>query len=143
MNIPSGMANDRERSSKCKFLLRLPDIALAVIIIGSIGAVIYTYTVLHLYGLAIVELFPLYLILQIWLGYAWAGRWRIAALVPLIGFILLLVGAAVEYSRGANLWPLPVIFFAPLGLVYFLIVGTARALTHRRLGRRYASSARD
>jgi hypothetical protein len=32
---------------------------------------------------------PLYLILQSWLAYSWAGRWRIAALVPLRGVALL------------------------------------------------------
>lgn len=121
------------RASICKFLLRVRNTALAGIIIGLIATVIYTYTVLQLYAIAIIELFPLYLILQIWFGYAWAGRWRIAAFVPLIGLILLLVGGVVEYSKGSNLWPLLIIFFAPLGLIYFLIVGTARAMINRRL----------
>jgi hypothetical protein len=28
---------------------------------------------------------PVYLTLQAWFGYAWTGRWRIAALIPLAG----------------------------------------------------------
>ena len=31
---------------------------------------------------------PVYLILQAWFGYAWTGRWRIVALVPLAGLVV-------------------------------------------------------
>ena len=31
---------------------------------------------------------PLYIGLQAWFGIAWKGRWRIVALVPLAGFVL-------------------------------------------------------
>jgi len=31
---------------------------------------------------------PFYIILQAWFAFAWSSRWRIAALVPLIGVVL-------------------------------------------------------
>jgi hypothetical protein len=69
-----------------------------------------------LIGAAIVLLVPLYLILQTWLGCAWAGRWRMAALVPLIGFVPALIIALFQLSHGSNLWPLTVIFLRRWGL---------------------------
>ena len=38
----------------------------------------------NLLGIAIMLLVPAYLVLQIGLGIAWRGRWRLAALVPLV-----------------------------------------------------------
>ena len=46
-------------------------------------------------------LVPLYLILQTWFGCAWAGRWRMAALVPLIGFVPALIIALLQLSHGS------------------------------------------
>jgi hypothetical protein len=85
-----------------------------------------------LIGAAIVLLVPLYLILQTWFGCAWAGRWRMAALVPLIGFVPALIIALLQLSRGSNLWPLTVIFFAPLGFIYLLVAAIARQVVSRR-----------
>jgi hypothetical protein len=50
-------------------------------------------------GHAILAFVPLYFVLQIWLGAAWSGRWRIAALVPLVGF----VPAAIRWET-ATTW---------------------------------------
>jgi hypothetical protein len=85
-----------------------------------------------LLGGIIIQLVPLYLILQIWLGYTWTGRWRVAALLPLIGFVPALIFALVALSHDSNLWPLTVIFFAPVGLIYLLVVAIARAIVNRR-----------
>jgi hypothetical protein len=74
-------------------------------------------------GVVIMLFTPLYLVLQIWLGLAFTGRWRIAALVPLIGFVPALIVSVDALSRGSNLWPIVVIFFAPLGCMYLLCVG--------------------
>jgi hypothetical protein len=62
-------------------------------------------------GGAIMLFLPGYSILQAWFGYAWAGRWRSAALVPLIALVPALIYSLVALSRGSNLWPLVVIFF--------------------------------
>ena len=59
-----------------------------------------------------------------------SGRWRIASLVP-----LLFIGPAVAFSlsalsHGSNLWPLTVIFLAPLGLVYLVILCAIRTIAN-------------
>jgi len=75
---------------------------------------------------------PLYLILQIWFGLALTGRWRMAALVPLIGFVPAVIVSLDALSRGSNLWPIMIIFFAPLGCIYLLAAGIARMVFGRR-----------
>jgi hypothetical protein len=42
---------------------------------------------------------------QIWFAYAWPGRWRIVALVPIIGFVAALFYTLAGLERGSNLWP--------------------------------------
>lgn len=69
-----------------------------------------------------------YFILQVWLVRRWSGGWRLAALVP-----LLITGPAVLFSlyalsRGSNLWPLTLIFLAPVGCVYLLMAWGARTV---------------
>ncbi len=75
---------------------------------------------------------PTYLVLQIWFAWAWSGRWRIAALVPLIGLLPILVHALVGLAYGSNLWPLALIFFSPLGAGYLLIARVVRAVISKR-----------
>jgi len=119
-------------------------VAMAGIVIGAIGTLIYIVA-LVVYrhslllsdrsvwlGALVNEMLPLYLILQIWFGLAWFGRWRIAALVPLIAFVPLLGVAVAGLIGKSNLWPLPPILFAPLGFAYLLILGAARAIVRRR-----------
>jgi hypothetical protein len=86
---------------------------------ASLGAVIMLFT-------------PLYLILQIWFGLDLTGRWRLVALVPLIGFVAALVISLDALSHGSNLWPIVLIFFAPLGCIHLLVVGFARMILGRR-----------
>jgi hypothetical protein len=77
---------------------------------------------------------PLYIVLQVWFVRAWPGRWRIAALVPLLGFLATLVYSLVALTYGSNLWPLPLIFFSPVGVVYLLVVRGARAVVNMPVG---------
>jgi hypothetical protein len=83
-------------------------------------------------GMVIMLFTPLYLILQIWFGLALTGRWRMAALVPLIGFVPAVIISLDALSRKSNLWPIMVIFFAPLGCIYLLTVAIARMIIGRR-----------
>jgi hypothetical protein len=85
-----------------------------------------------LLGTVIMLFTPLYLILQIWFGFAFTSRWRSAALVPLIGFIPALIISLDALSRNSNLWPIMLIFFAPLGCIYLLAVGIARGILGRQ-----------
>jgi hypothetical protein len=89
---------------------------------------------LLLMGLAWALMFLLYLTLQVWFGYVWSGRWRIAALVPLVGLAALML---FVYSKGpyhpnmpdppsqSDFYILTVLFFLPLGVLYLAITGIA------------------
>jgi len=55
-----------------------------------------------------------------------AGRWRLAASVPLIVAVPLFVYTIVALIAGSNLWPLAVLLLAPFGLAYLLAVWGAR-----------------
>jgi hypothetical protein len=85
-----------------------------------------------LVGSVIMLFLPAYLILQIWFGYAWHGLWRIAALVPLFVFVPALLYSVFAFSQGSNLWPIVLIFLAPLGFLYLLLLGLARLVASRR-----------
>lgn len=91
--------------------------------------------------------FLLYLVLQVWFGYVWKGRWRITALVPLVGLAALML---FVFSRGpyhpnmanppsqSDFYIVTALFFSPLGIVYLTIEGIA----HRIWGRRNNSNAK-
>jgi uncharacterized membrane protein YcaP (DUF421 family) len=72
-----------------------------------------------------------YLVLQPLLAFRWSGRWRIAALVPLIVMVPLVVQAAFAAAADSNLWPLWLIFVTPLAFLYLLSL----AGMHRRATR--------
>jgi hypothetical protein len=74
-------------------------------------------------GTAILASAPIYLVLQIVLVVLWRGRWRIAALVPLIVILPALAMTAYEALHGSNLAPLPFIAAAPAALIYLVIAG--------------------
>lgn len=85
---------------------------------------------------------PLYIGLQAWFGIAWKGRWRIVALIPLAGFVLVsilvvAVGATVPDNPPLDLnavlaAPMAgLALFAPIGLVYEVIAGIVRLSVRR------------
>jgi hypothetical protein len=83
----------------------------------------------------------LYVILQVWFGCAWSGRWRVVALVPLIVLAALalmfsiLQGSNPEVfgPRGPILDNLVValLLASPIGFVYLVIAGIVHR-SHRR-----------
>jgi hypothetical protein len=83
-------------------------------------------------GEAVMSLTPIYLILQVWLGSAWKGAWRGIALAPLLVFVPASIIALIGLAEVSNLWPIAVIFFAPVGCIYFLVAGLARTMFVKR-----------
>jgi hypothetical protein len=71
---------------------------------------------------------PGYFVLQACLAVSWSGRWRKAALAPLIAIVPALVFSMFALSRGSNLWPITVVLLAPLGFIYLVIVWASRAI---------------
>jgi uncharacterized membrane protein (GlpM family) len=78
-----------------------------------------------------------YLILQPLLAFRFTGKWRIAALVPLLATVPLIVQAAVAAATGSNLWPILLIFFMPCAFLYLLLL----AALHWWMGRAAARSS--
>ena len=90
--------------------------------------------------LAWVLLIPLYLLLQAWFGYAWAGRWRTAALIPLAGLVALILFVfmkgpyhpyTLDPSPAFTVYWLAVMLFAPLGVIYLVIAGISHRIWSR------------
>ncbi len=63
-----------------------------------------------------------YLILQPFLAYRFSGGWRIAALVPLIAIVPVVIHAGYGIATASNLWPLFLIISTPLAFLYLLIL---------------------
>jgi hypothetical protein len=61
---------------------------------------------------------PGYFVLQIALGLLYSGRWRLAALAPLLVMVPATAHAAVALAAQSNLWPIVVILTAPFAFLY-------------------------
>ena len=58
--------------------------------------------------------------------------WWIAGLTPLVILVGLVVIAGVDFRADSNLWPLPLIFYVPAMVVYYLILGIVKWIASRR-----------
>jgi hypothetical protein len=65
---------------------------------------------------------PLYFIVQIVVLLRWRGGWRKAAGIPAALMLLVLGHAIFALFAGSNLFPLGLIFTAPLALLYLLVL---------------------
>jgi hypothetical protein len=72
-----------------------------------------------------------YLPLQIYTAIKWRGIARIAALVPLALMVPVIVATAQALAQQSNLWPILLIFAAPVGTGYLLILMLARHFLSR------------
>ena len=63
-----------------------------------------------------------YLVLQPFLAYRFSGGWRVAALVPLIAIVPVIIYSGYGIATASNLWPLFLIISAPLAFLYLLIL---------------------
>ena len=61
-----------------------------------------------------------YFVLQPLTVWRFDRGWRVAALVPLIATVPLILHAALAFAGGANLWPLLLILFLPFAALYLL-----------------------
>ena len=59
---------------------------------------------------------PLYIVLQIWFGYAWSGRWRIAALAPEIAPVRDFAANTFDWVMGCTL-----VYCAMFGIGEFVL----------------------
>jgi hypothetical protein len=79
-------------------------------------------------GLVIMVGVPGYFVLQAWLVYTLRGGWLVAASVPLLPMAAVVVYTLFAFSKGSNLFPLVLIFTAPIAFIYLLVVLGLRRL---------------
>jgi hypothetical protein len=70
---------------------------------------------------------PAYVFLQILMAMRYRGRWRLAALAPLLVMMPLAVHAGLAYAAGAPGWPVLLVLAAPVAFASLLLVGIARS----------------
>jgi hypothetical protein len=73
-------------------------------------------------GFVVMLATPVYLLLQVWAPMKLHEGWRAAALAPLLPAVPLLVWCAYAFRDESNLWPVPMLLFAPFGAGYLGIV---------------------
>ena len=74
-----------------------------------------------------------YIPLQIYLLRKWAGAWRLAAALPLILMVPVIVVTGIALAKQSNLWPIVLIFAAPVGTGYLLLLMGVRWLQRDRV----------
>ena len=70
---------------------------------------------------------PAYFFLQLIMAARYRGRWRLAALLPLMVMVPLAAHAGFAYAAGSNAWPALLILASPVAFGYLLVVGIAKA----------------
>ena len=70
---------------------------------------------------------PAYFFLQILMAVRYRGRWRVAALVPLVVMVPLAIRAGIAYAAGSPGWPLPLVLASPIAFVYLVLVGVVKS----------------
>jgi hypothetical protein len=72
---------------------------------------------------------PAYFFLQLLTAARYRGRWRLAALVPLVVMLPLAAHAGLAYSAGAHGWPMLMILASPMAFLYLLILAILKGAT--------------
>jgi hypothetical protein len=84
-----------------------------------------------LVGSIVMALVPAYFVLQVLMLIRYSGAWRLASALPLLLLVPATAFSLVALQAGSNLWPLAIIFSAPLGGIMLVVTG---ALHHYRSG---------
>jgi hypothetical protein len=85
---------------------------------------------MELIGLVVMLGVPGYFVLQAWLLYLLRGGWLVAAMLPLPPMALVLAYTVHAFNKGSNLFPIVLIFTAPIAFIYLLVVLVLWRLTH-------------
>lgn len=70
---------------------------------------------------------PAYFFLQILMAVRYRGRWLVLSLVPLLVIVPLAIHAALAFAAGSDVWPLLLIFAAPVAFTYLLGLALVKA----------------
>ena len=67
-----------------------------------------------------------YFVAQCYTLIAWRRAWRIAAVVPLVGMVPVVVLTFQAYRQESNLWPILLLFAGPPALLYLIVLMVIR-----------------
>jgi hypothetical protein len=70
---------------------------------------------------------PAYFFLQVIMAARYRGRWLVLSLVPLLFMVPLGIHAGLAFAHGSVLWPVLLIFAAPLSFGYLLALAIVKA----------------
>ena len=85
----------------------------------------------NMLGVLIMAGIPAYLLLQVWTAIELRRAWRFAALAPLALAVSMIVWCLSALAGDSSLWPVPLIFFAPIAAIYLLgLLGLRKAAAH-------------
>src|SRR5262249_46400419 len=77
-----------------------------------------------------------YVFLQLLMAARYRGRWRIAALAPLLVMVPLGSHAWLAYRAGSPAWPVLLVLASPAAFVYLVMVGVAKAAAASRAAKK-------
>jgi hypothetical protein len=69
---------------------------------------------------------PAYFFLQIIMGVRYRGRWRLAALAPLLLMLPLAIEAGLAYAAGVPGWPTLLVLVSPVAALYLLLLAVLK-----------------
>lgn len=75
---------------------------------------------------------PAYFFLQIIMAVRYRGRWRVAALGPLVIMVPLAIEAGLAYWAGVPGWPTLLVLMAPVAAAYLLLLALSKGWTSSR-----------
>jgi hypothetical protein len=75
-----------------------------------------------------------YFVAQCYTLIAWRSAWRLAATVPLVGMVPVIVLTFQAYRQQSNLWPILLLFAAPLVLSYLIVLMILRVTRKKSHG---------
>ncbi len=70
---------------------------------------------------------PAYFFMQLLMAVRYRGHWLAFSLVPLLFMVPLAVHAGFAFASGSNLWPVLLIFAAPIAFTYLLALSIVKA----------------
>lgn len=71
---------------------------------------------------ALVWSVPGYVVMQVMALWRWSGGWRLAAALPAVPMAAVFGYTTIAYRAGSNLFPLVLIFTAPIALTYLVVL---------------------
>ncbi|MBZ5610387.1 MAG: hypothetical protein LAP38_19160 [Acidobacteriia bacterium] len=74
---------------------------------------------------------PAYFVAQIWTLWRFRGGWQAAASIPLLVMLPVLAYTVIAFKAGSNLFPIVLLFTAPVAFAYLLVILIVRRAANK------------